>query len=273
MRLEVITRMPEGSARPTPLLFVHGAFSGAWGWDQHFLPYFADRGWAAHALSLRGHAGSEGAESVRFARLRDYLTDVERVARGLPAPPVLIGHSLGGMLVQQCLHRHPVPAAVLMASAPPHGIIGSAFRMAFTDPGLLRELSVAQAIGPHATAGEHVARALFSDKMPDDAIRRYMRRFQGESLLVTLDLLGLELPPSLPILDVPVLVLGAENDRFVFPGALQATAYTYRTKAEIFSGMAHAMMLDHGWERVATRIAEWLEATLSECEPAARGIA
>src|SRR5512132_3097913 len=57
------------------------------------------------------------------------------------------------------------------------------------------ELTIAQAIGPHATAGEHVARALFSDKMPDDAIRRYMRRFQGESLLVTLDLLGLELPP------------------------------------------------------------------------------
>ena len=128
-------------------------------------------------------------------------------------------------------------------------------------------------IEPHATAGEHVARALFSDKMPDDAIRRYMQRFQGELLLVTLDLLALELPPSLPTLDVPVLVLGAENDRFVFPGALQATAYTYRTKAEIFSGMAHAMMLDHGWERVATRIAEWLEATLSECEPAARGIA
>ena len=43
MQLEVITRMPEGSARPTPLSFVHGAFSGAWGWDQHFLPYFADR--------------------------------------------------------------------------------------------------------------------------------------------------------------------------------------------------------------------------------------
>jgi hypothetical protein len=39
-----------------------------------------------HALSLRGHAGSKGAESVRFARLRDYLIDVERVARGLPAP-------------------------------------------------------------------------------------------------------------------------------------------------------------------------------------------
>src|SRR5512132_2610684 len=63
------------------------------------------------------------------------------------------------------------------------------------------------------------------------------------------------------------------RERPVRLSGLQATAYTYRTKAEIFLGMAHAMMLDHGWERVATRIAGWLEATLSECEPAARGIA
>jgi pimeloyl-ACP methyl ester carboxylesterase len=87
MQLEVITRTPKGRARPTPLLFVHGAYGGAWEWDEHFLPYFAERGWVAHALSLRGHAGSDGAEAVRFARLRDYVADVERVAGSLPAQP------------------------------------------------------------------------------------------------------------------------------------------------------------------------------------------
>ena len=80
MQLEVIARTPKGRARPTPLLFVHGAYGGAWEWDEHFLPYFAERGWVSHALSLRGHAGSDGGESVRYARLRDYLADVEQVA-------------------------------------------------------------------------------------------------------------------------------------------------------------------------------------------------
>ena len=89
-----------------------------------------------------------------------------------------------------------------------------------------------------------------------------MPRFREESLLINLDLLGLDLPPSLPLLDTPVLVLGAQNDQFIYEGALHATAATYRTKAEIFSDMAHAMMLDHGWEKPAHRIAEWLEATL-----------
>ena len=163
MRLEVIRRTPKGHARPTPLLFVHGAYGGAWLWDEHFLPYFAERGWVAHALSLRGHAGSDGAEAVQFARLRDYVADVEQVAASLPAPPVLIGHSLGGMVVQHCLHRRPVPAAVLMASSPPHGMIGSLFGMALTNPQLMYELGFAQHLGPQLTDGRAIERALFSE--------------------------------------------------------------------------------------------------------------
>ena len=261
MQLEVITRTPKGPARPMPLLFVHGAYGGAWLWDEHFLPYFAERGWVAHALSLRGHADSDGAETVQLARLRDYVADVEQVARSLAAPPVLIGHSLGGMVVQHCLHRSPVPAAVLMASSPPHGIIGSLFGMALTNPQLIYELAFAQHLGPQLTDGRAIERALFSDGMPEALVWSYMRRFQAESDLVILDLLFLDLPPSTPMLDIPVLVLGAENDPFVYRGGLEATASTYRAKAEIFPGMTHAMMLDRNWESVAERIATWLDAT------------
>jgi pimeloyl-ACP methyl ester carboxylesterase len=262
MRLEVISRRPKGRARPVPLLFVHGAYGGAWVWDQHYLSWFAERGWEVHALSLRGHGTSEGAEKVRFARLRDYVADVEQVLAEISPAPVLIGHSLGGMIVQKLLHTRPVPAAVLMASAPPHGTVGTLFGMAFTNPKLLQELSFSQAMGPETTEGRAISKALFSDETPEDAIRRYMPRFQEESLLINLDLLGLDLPPSLPLVDVPVLVLGAEKDQFIFEGALHATADTYRTKAEVFPGMAHAMMLDHTWEKPAERIAEWLDATL-----------
>jgi non-heme chloroperoxidase len=261
MRLELITRTPKGHARSTPLLFVHGAYGGAWEWDEHFLPYFAERGWVAHALSLRGHAGSDGAENVQFARLRDYVADVEQVAASLPASPVLIGHSLGGMVVQHCLHRRPVPAAVLMASSPPHGMIGSLFGMALTNPALIYELVFAQHLGPRLTDGRAIERTLFSEGLPESLVRSYMRRYQAESDMVILDLLFLDLPPSTPMLDVPVLVLGAENDSFVYRGGLDTTADTYRTKAEIFPGMAHAMMLDLGWESVAARIHGWLEET------------
>lgn len=42
--LELISHVPASPAHPVPLLFVHGAFVAAWCWDDHFLPYFAQRG-------------------------------------------------------------------------------------------------------------------------------------------------------------------------------------------------------------------------------------
>jgi pimeloyl-ACP methyl ester carboxylesterase len=266
MKLEVITRRPTGAPRPTPLLFVHGAYCAAWVWERHFLPFFADRGYEAHALSLRGHGASEGHQRLRSWRLQDYVADLEQAAAAMPRPPVLIGHSMGGMVVQKLLHRRPVPAAVLLAPVPPHGLLGSLLSIALCNPELHRELVWAQMLDPRSVAGGAIRRALFSDdrRSGDGEVRGYLARFQPESTLVLFDLLGLDLPPSLPRLDLPVLVLGAEHDGFLpaFSGALEATARTYRTRPEVLPGIAHAMMLDHGWEAVARRILDWLDTTL-----------
>ncbi len=54
--LEVIDK-GSGNAGP-PLLFIHGAWHGAWCWDEHFLDFFANNGFHAVALSLRGHGNS-----------------------------------------------------------------------------------------------------------------------------------------------------------------------------------------------------------------------
>jgi pimeloyl-ACP methyl ester carboxylesterase len=198
MKLEVVTRTPTGAPRPTPLLFVHGSYSGAWVWDRHFLPFFAAQGYEAHALSLRGHGASAGREILPFCRLRDYVADLEQVASALPRPPVLIGHSMGGMIVQKVLHRQRVPATVLIAPVPPHGLLGSLLGMALTNPVLYREMAWAQALGPRSVDAWAIRRALFSDDTTDDEVRDYLDRFQPESTLVILDLLGLDLPPSRP---------------------------------------------------------------------------
>jgi len=53
MNLEVITCEPERPAHPAPILFVHGMWHAAWCWAENFLPYFAQNGYRASALSLR----------------------------------------------------------------------------------------------------------------------------------------------------------------------------------------------------------------------------
>ena len=83
MKLDLISRYPETTPEPTPLLFVHGSFSDARVWDENFLPYFARRGYAAHAVSLRGHGRSEGHQHLHTWRLSDYVADLTQAVATL----------------------------------------------------------------------------------------------------------------------------------------------------------------------------------------------
>ena len=131
---ELITRKPETDSRTNSILFVHGAWHGAWCWEEYFLPYFADKGYTSHALSLRGHGHSQKPARFRLARVADYVADVNQAVAQLAKPPILIGHSMGGLVVQKYLEQHTVPAAVLMASVPVHGVFRATLRIARRHP-------------------------------------------------------------------------------------------------------------------------------------------
>src|SRR5215467_9242357 len=134
MKLEIISKHPIESLHPTPLLFIHGMMHGAWCWDVHFLDYFAQHGFAAHAVNLRGHGNSEGRERLRWTRIADYVEDVANAVRQLPGPPILIGHSMGGFIIQKYLEEHDAPAAILLSSPPPAGLLWAALRIARRRP-------------------------------------------------------------------------------------------------------------------------------------------
>ena len=63
------------------------------------------------------------------------------MASQLPAPPVLIGHSMGGMVAQKYLESHEAAGLVLMASVPPQGLWAAALGLAFQKPGLMNDLN------------------------------------------------------------------------------------------------------------------------------------
>ena len=256
--IELISHVPPAPTHPLPLLFVHGAFVAAWCWDDHFLPYFAQRGFAAHALSLRGHGGSTGWEALAATSVDEYESDVIRIARRIGEPVVLIGHSMGGMVVQRCMHKINAAAVVLMASVPPEGLLGSSLLLAARDPLLFGEINRLQHAHPSFATLQGVRRAVFSDHLPDEEIGRHLARMQPESQRAVFDL---SWPQQFFIgcaTHVPALVLGGELDAFFAPAAMESTARMRGVKAEIFPGMAHAMMLEPAWQRVADRIVDWL---------------
>src|SRR3984885_3925150 len=98
--LEVIDKGSASESHPVPLLFVHGGWHGAWCWDEHFLDFFADAGYRAIALSVRGHGNSPTTKPLSRCSVADYVEDLRSVADGLSTRPVLIGHSMGGFIVQ-----------------------------------------------------------------------------------------------------------------------------------------------------------------------------
>jgi pimeloyl-ACP methyl ester carboxylesterase len=264
--LEILHRAPRQPARGAPLLFVHGAFLGAWCWDEYFLPWFAERGFDARAVSLRGHGGSPLPGPLDLAGLDDYVADTLLAASQFDSPPVLIGHSMGAIVIQRAARRCAAPGMVLMAPVPPHGLAGSLFTLATRDPPLFLALNAMQLGSGHDRTGLHPVRDyLFSQSVSEPDARRHLLRMQRESQRALTDLAW---PQHLWIrqsVGLPTLVIGAGHDAFFPAGALDESARFHGVSPMMFPEMAHAMMLEPEWSDVASAIAKWMdEQRLSE---------
>jgi pimeloyl-ACP methyl ester carboxylesterase len=255
MTLEIISREPTTVTHTTPLLFVHGAWHGAWCWDETFMPYFANRGYRTYALSLRGHGGSSG--WVRGARIHDYVADVAQIAEQIPRWPVVIGHSMGGLITQHFIETHDVAGAVLVAAAPPGGALGDFLRIMATIPGPAFRSLFRMDFRELLRTPQQAQEMFFSPDMPADQVARHFARLGDESFPVFFDMMLFGLPHPQRV-RAPVLVLGAANDRIISNRDVHNTARAYRTQAVMFD-MAHDMMLEPGWQAVADRIVQWLD--------------
>jgi pimeloyl-ACP methyl ester carboxylesterase len=255
--LELIDKGSVTEAHPVPLLFVHGTGHGAWSWDEHFLAFFAEKGYRAVALNLRGHGGSATSKPLRKCSVSDFVDDVREVAGGMPKQPVVVGHSLGGYVVQKYLEQNEAPAAVLIASLPPGGSVGMTLRRIRRHPWLFVKSLLTGKQLPGLTPLPLAREAFFSPHTPEEIVVWCAARLQEESakaLAGTMSSKGID-PGSV---EIPVLVMGAEGDGGVSMNEVRATALAYRTEAEFFPDMGHDMMLEPGWQAVAERIDGWL---------------
>ncbi len=262
--LEILAATP-AAPRPgmPPLLFIHGAYTAAWCWQERFLPWFAAQGFFAYALSLSGHGGSRHRdERLDGYSIDDYVQDVVTAVAALPAPPVLIGHSMGGFVVQKYLELHTAPAAVLMCAVPPQGLAGSAVSMFLGKPHLLLDLN-------RLTTGGHVAleslrEALFAQPVPPEDLLRYHRLAQPESHRALWDMMLFDLPrPARALDNLPngrddLLVVGAALDMIIPASSVEMTARSYGVAARILPGLGHGLMLEADWRQPAQLVADWL---------------
>lgn len=260
MHIDIHTRVSDIDSDATPLVFVHGMWHAAWCWAETFQPYFADHGYTSHALSLRGHGASDRRDRLRMTPLSAFVSDVAHVVEQLDRKPILVGHSMGGMVVQKYLGTHEAAAAILLGSAPPAGLLPATWRMAKKHPLNILKVTLTfnllHTIGTPGLYGE----LFFSEGFDDGALMRYYEivRQQNESMRAFFDMMFLDLPRPRNV-DTQMLVLGAAEDNLISPDEVRATARAYNTEARFIPNIGHAMMLDTRWQNVADRMLGWLK--------------
>jgi non-heme chloroperoxidase len=259
--LELITAAPAKDTGKPPLLFVHGAFAGAWMWAERLLPWFAAQGYRASAVSLRGHGESFGRDQVDQHSIRDYVDDVfaasDAVARAAGRAPILLGHSMGGFVIQKFLEHRPAPAAVLMCSVPPQGLLAASFHLVFNNPSLFIDFN--RLLGGTEIAPEAVRAALFAHPLSDAQVAGFARRMSMESQRAIWDMSMFNLVALHAVHRTPLMVLGTEHDQLIPPFLVQSTAQAYGVEDHLFRGFGHGFPLEPDAERIGAAVVHWLE--------------
>ncbi len=267
MNLEVIGAAAEGRKRPVALLFLHGICTSASLWQGNFLEASAAAGYDSFALSFRGHGESEGRERLGYTTLSDYVADLEQTVERLNRPLVVVGFSLGGAVLQAYLRRRrDLTGAVLLCSAPPHGLAAAGLRLMLRDVGAWSSLFAASQCSLKHANPASLRRALFREPLDPEVYQRFLAMSDEESPLIGMQLQGW--PPFAPSrlsLDSlpPILVMGGAEDRLLPPEEVRATGSYYRSKARLLPGLPHMVMLDPDWRRAHQELLSWLGETVT----------
>lgn len=256
------------AARPSPpVVMIHGAFCGAWAFE-NFQEVFRSRH-AVHLPTLRYHdCGSEPPRELGRTGLLDYAADLEALVDGLRETPILIGHSMGGLLAQMLAARGKARACVLLAPSAPWGVM----------PSTMFELASAQTL--FLTGGDYrgsiirpsygIAAAHSLDRLDADSRSAVYSRFVPESGQATFEIISWPFDPRRASLvrarDVtcPVLCLAGSEDKINPPSTVARVAARYGAKGlfEELPGHSHWLIGEPGWEDIAARAAGWLEEVL-----------
>lgn len=95
-----------------PLLFVHGAFSGSWMWSK-YIPHFVKKGYTCYGMNMRSHYKSRVMDLTKIS-FNDYLEDIQAAIKECSEAPILIGHSMGGLLIQKLAETEKISGLVMV---------------------------------------------------------------------------------------------------------------------------------------------------------------
>ena len=251
---------------PPTLVMIHGAFAGGWSFAS-LRGFFEARGYRCLVPDLRHH-GLQRQPNIHPAlgttSMRDYLEDLIDVIDTLEEPPVVIGHSLGGLLAQMLAARRRLKAGILLAPSAPWGVLASS----------LLEFMGANSLFLNGAPWEtallpvyQIAAEYTFDRLPMDVRHEVFSKLGPEAGRATFEVLHWPLDPHRSTFvfprDVkcPLLTLVGTRDRVNPPETVRRIAKRYRGRSDYLTldGMSHWLLTEPGWDDMAMLMADWLE--------------
>ena len=252
------------AALRSPVVMIHGAFCGGWAFE-NWRALFAAKGYDAHTPDLRFHDGDgEPPHALGQTSMVDYAADLDAFLDGFDEEPILIGHSMGGLLAQMLAARRSVRALVLLAPCAPWGVL----------PATPFEYASAQALyfagdfwNKRLWPTHWIAAANALDNVPEDERQAILDRFVPESGLATFEIMhwafDFKRTTQIDPRDVtcPILCVAGAKDRVNSPGTVKSVASRYRGRAryEELAGHSHWLIGEPGWEKIAKLALDWLK--------------
>ncbi|HEY6578876.1 MAG TPA: alpha/beta hydrolase [Rhizomicrobium sp.] len=250
-----------------PVVMIHGAFCGSWAFE-NWQTLFEARGFEVHAPTLRHHQpGSRANPNFGRTSLRDYAADLHTLLDGIADQPVVIGHSLGGLLAQMLAARGRVRALVLLAPSAPWGMMPSTAFEFFSAQALYVEGAFwRKALAPRSW----IAAANMLDLVPSEQRESILARLVPESGLAPFEVMHWMFDTTrASFVDAravvcPILCLVGSRDRVNPPATVRRVARRYggRARYEELPDHSHWLIGEPGWERIAAGCLEWLQRVL-----------
>ncbi|WP_213957813.1 alpha/beta fold hydrolase [Variovorax sp. dw_954] len=258
----------------TPVVFIHGLWLHASSWEP-WLRLFDEAGYASTAPGWPGEpatvaASRESPEAVADRGIDDLVAHFGQIVDALPAPPILVGHSFGGLIAEKLLGQGVGRAAIAIDPAQIKGVLPlplAQLRSAL--PALGNPFNKHRAVSLTTSEFRYGFGNALSEQESDALHERWSIPSPARGLFeVALANFTLHSPAKVDTRNDsrgPLLLISGTADHTVPDVTTQATFRQYRdstavTELRQFEGRGHSLTIDLGWHDVAAACIAWLKA-------------
>lgn len=242
-----------GKIKQPPIVLVHGAYNNGHVWEQTFMPYFSEQGHEVFAIHLKNKEEAFDRKTLFSYNLKSYTQKLSRLIDLVGEPAYMIGHSMGGLIVQKYLEQasEQIRAACLLAAVAPFGTKNT-LKMMFANPIMLLKYT-ALTLDPSIAKKYPPSHGLLSARSDETTRKSFQSFIIRESAFA---LFGTFYPNinTTKVKQTPLLVKGAANDNLVLPKDVVKTGEIYDYQAKVYPEMGHFMMLEPDWQPLADDI-------------------